>query len=280
MWFTVSAIASGGLAGLFLLAFFTSRANRRGVYAGIAACWIVTAWATLTMGDKRILNLGRFNFGWHDYMIGVVGHVALVGGRLYGQFAVRNQCRRRRAERKDRLALASTAKGPRDPCGGVTAPPPRASKALAARSSGRCARRAARGYVRPAGPARREAPIIRREDQRVRRFGPEQQARDRLGDNERSRAADHDAGQRQSQSLRDDPELNPRRARAERHADPDLLRLPRHRIRDHAVDAERRPAPGRMPRTRSPAASGSAAAKPRDRRSAEWRGTACGAGPD
>jgi SSS family solute:Na+ symporter len=78
MWFTVSAIASGGLAGLFLLAFFTSRANRRGVYAGIAACWIVTAWATLTMGDKRILNLGRFNFGWHDYMIGVVGHVALV----------------------------------------------------------------------------------------------------------------------------------------------------------------------------------------------------------
>ena len=77
MWFTVSAIASGGLAGLFVLAFFTSRANRRGVHAGIVACWIFTAWATLTMGDKRILDLGRFNFGWHDYMIGVIGHVVL-----------------------------------------------------------------------------------------------------------------------------------------------------------------------------------------------------------
>ena len=77
MWFTVSAIASGGLAGMFLLAFLSSRANKRGLYAGIAACWIFTAWATLTMGDKRLLDLGRFNFKWHEYMIGAIGHVTL-----------------------------------------------------------------------------------------------------------------------------------------------------------------------------------------------------------
>ena len=30
------------------------------------------------LGDKRILDLGRFNFGWHDYMIGVIGHLVLL----------------------------------------------------------------------------------------------------------------------------------------------------------------------------------------------------------
>ena len=44
----------------------------------IIANLIFTAWATLTMGDKRILNLGHFNFPWHDYMIGAIGHVVLM----------------------------------------------------------------------------------------------------------------------------------------------------------------------------------------------------------
>jgi solute:Na+ symporter, SSS family len=78
VWFSASSIVSGGLAGLFVLAFLTKRTNRQGVYAGIAACVAFTAWATLTMGDKRILDLGRFNFPWHDYMIGAIGHVILM----------------------------------------------------------------------------------------------------------------------------------------------------------------------------------------------------------
>jgi SSS family solute:Na+ symporter len=78
VWFSASSIVSGGLAGLFLLAFLTTRANRHGVYAGIAACVAFTAWATLTMGEKRLLDLGRFNFPWHDYMIGAIGHVILI----------------------------------------------------------------------------------------------------------------------------------------------------------------------------------------------------------
>jgi solute:Na+ symporter, SSS family len=77
MWFSVSAIASGGLAGLFLLAFLSSRASRRGVYCGIAACIVFTGWATLTFGEKQIVDMGVWNFPWHDYMIGVTGHIVL-----------------------------------------------------------------------------------------------------------------------------------------------------------------------------------------------------------
>ena len=77
LWFSASAIVSGGLAGLFLLAFLGQTANRQGVYAGIAACVVFTGWATLTMGEHRVVNLGRFNFPWHDYMIGAIGNVVL-----------------------------------------------------------------------------------------------------------------------------------------------------------------------------------------------------------
>jgi SSS family solute:Na+ symporter len=79
MWFTVSAVASGGLAGLFLLAFFSSRASRRGVYAGIVANLIFTLWASLTLKEKPIINLGAYDFPWHDYMIGAIGNVILMG---------------------------------------------------------------------------------------------------------------------------------------------------------------------------------------------------------
>jgi SSS family solute:Na+ symporter len=77
LWFSVSAIASGGLAGLFLLAFFSRRANRRGVYVGIGASLLFTAWATLTLGAKPALDFGRYNFPWHDYMIGATAHAIL-----------------------------------------------------------------------------------------------------------------------------------------------------------------------------------------------------------
>ncbi len=77
MWFTVSAIVSGGLAGLFLLAFLSRRANRRGVYVGIAASLLVTVWAVLTKGGK-LVDLGRFNFGWDELMIGAAGHIVLL----------------------------------------------------------------------------------------------------------------------------------------------------------------------------------------------------------
>lgn len=77
-YFTVSSIVAGGLAGLFLLAFLSARANRAGAWCGIAACLLFTTYATLTSGKDRALDLGALNFPWAGVMIGVVGHVVLL----------------------------------------------------------------------------------------------------------------------------------------------------------------------------------------------------------
>ena len=77
LYYTITAIVAGGLAGLFLLAFLMRRATRQGAIAGIVASLIFTAWATVTQGGK-MLDMGRLNFPWHDYMIGAIGHVVLL----------------------------------------------------------------------------------------------------------------------------------------------------------------------------------------------------------
>jgi solute:Na+ symporter, SSS family len=78
MWYTVSAIAAGGLAGLFLLSFFVPRAGAAAAYTGIVASLAFTAYATLTIDGGKLWNLGRFNFPLHNYMIGVIGHIVLL----------------------------------------------------------------------------------------------------------------------------------------------------------------------------------------------------------
>jgi solute:Na+ symporter, SSS family len=80
--FTLYAIFSGGIAGLFLLGLFSRRANKQGLYFGIAACVLFTGWAVLTstpIGDnnKIILDLGNFNYTQHKYMLGVYSHFVL-----------------------------------------------------------------------------------------------------------------------------------------------------------------------------------------------------------
>lgn len=83
--FELYAIFSGGIAGIFLLAFFTVRTNRQGLNVGIIACVLFTAYAVLTStkfdlgGSEKqaILDLGRFNFPHHKYMLGVYSHVVL-----------------------------------------------------------------------------------------------------------------------------------------------------------------------------------------------------------
>ncbi|HUJ11920.1 MAG TPA: sodium:solute symporter [Verrucomicrobiae bacterium] len=78
LYFTFTAILSGGLFGLFFLAFFSTRANTRGIWAGIIASVLFTAYATLTQGKEQLLNLGRLNFHMPGVMIGVVGHLVLI----------------------------------------------------------------------------------------------------------------------------------------------------------------------------------------------------------
>ena len=91
LWYTLSAIVAGGLAGLFLLGFLSDRASRAGAYIGIAASLGFTAWATLTLDGGKLWNLGRFNFPYHSYMIGVIGHVVLFVTGYVASFLLPNR---------------------------------------------------------------------------------------------------------------------------------------------------------------------------------------------
>ena len=89
--FALYAIFSGGIAGMFLLGIFSKRANMKGLYFGIAASVLFTAYALLTSqhvfwGGKTqlLLDLGKFNFTHHEYMIGVYSHILLC---IIGYFA-------------------------------------------------------------------------------------------------------------------------------------------------------------------------------------------------
>lgn len=82
--FALYAIFSGGIAGMFLLGIFSKRANMKGLYFGIGASVLFTAYALLTSQqvfwdgkDQLLLDLGTLNFTHHEYMIGVYSHILL-----------------------------------------------------------------------------------------------------------------------------------------------------------------------------------------------------------
>lgn len=83
--FTLYAIFSGGIVGIFLLGLFSARANRQGVNIAIIACIIFTAYAFLTstrigLGENKtlLLDLGRFNFTHDKLMLGVYSHLVVI----------------------------------------------------------------------------------------------------------------------------------------------------------------------------------------------------------
>ena len=63
---------------MFLLAFFSRRANRAGLWIGIIANLLFTGWAVLTSGKNQVFDLGDFNYTWPSVMIGVIGHVIVL----------------------------------------------------------------------------------------------------------------------------------------------------------------------------------------------------------
>ncbi|MBD0294028.1 MAG: sodium:solute symporter, partial [Flavisolibacter sp.] len=84
--FTLYAIFSGGIVGIFLLGLFSARANRQGVTIGIVSCIIFTAYAFLTstrigLGENKVLllDLGRYNFQHDKLMLGVYSHLIVIG---------------------------------------------------------------------------------------------------------------------------------------------------------------------------------------------------------
>ena len=83
--FTIYAIFSGGIVGIFMLGIFSARANKQGVNIGIIVCVLFTAYAFLTStevgleGHKmRLLDLGRYNFTHHKLMLGVYSHLIVI----------------------------------------------------------------------------------------------------------------------------------------------------------------------------------------------------------
>jgi SSS family solute:Na+ symporter len=82
--FTIYAIFSGGIVGIFLLGLFSARANRQGVNIGIVTCILFTAYAFLTStpigikNPKLLLDLGNYNFTHHKLMLGVYSHLIVI----------------------------------------------------------------------------------------------------------------------------------------------------------------------------------------------------------
>ncbi|MFC2133977.1 sodium:solute symporter [Bacteroidota bacterium] len=79
--FGLYAIFSGGIAGIFLLGIFSTRANKQGLNIGIATSVLFTAYAVLTsqkFGDSTLLDLGDWNFTHHKYMLGVYSHLIVL----------------------------------------------------------------------------------------------------------------------------------------------------------------------------------------------------------
>ncbi|HEY6899021.1 MAG TPA: sodium/solute symporter [Puia sp.] len=89
--FTLYAIFSGGISGIFLLGLFSARTNRQGMNIAIVACILFTSYAFLTstkigLGDNKhlLLDMGRYNFTQHKLMLGVYSHLVVI---VVGYFA-------------------------------------------------------------------------------------------------------------------------------------------------------------------------------------------------
>jgi SSS family solute:Na+ symporter len=77
LYYAATAILSGGLAGMFLLAFFSRRANRQGLWVGLIVALIFTCWATFTGGKYKMMNL-EWNYVWPEVLIGVIAHLLVL----------------------------------------------------------------------------------------------------------------------------------------------------------------------------------------------------------
>lgn len=83
--FTLYAIFSGGISGIFLLGLFSARTNRQGMNIGVVACILFTTYAFLTstrigLGDHKtlLLDMGAYNFTQHKLMLGVYSHLVVI----------------------------------------------------------------------------------------------------------------------------------------------------------------------------------------------------------
>lgn len=92
--FKLYAIFSAGIVGVFLLGLFSRRANKQGLHIGIAVCVAFTGYAILTttkIGDSLILDLGKYNFPHHKYMLGVYSHLIVLVVGYFASFLFKSE---------------------------------------------------------------------------------------------------------------------------------------------------------------------------------------------
>lgn len=93
--FELYAIFSAGIVGVFLLGLLSRRANKQGLYVGMAVCIIFTAYAVLTTtsltGKNVILDLGKWNFPHSKYMLGVYSHIIVFVVGYFASFLFKNK---------------------------------------------------------------------------------------------------------------------------------------------------------------------------------------------
>jgi SSS family solute:Na+ symporter len=73
--FVIASVVSGGVTGLFALAFLCPRATKIGAYVGIVAAVLFTGWATFT--NKNLIDPWGFRYTLHPYLIGVFANLLL-----------------------------------------------------------------------------------------------------------------------------------------------------------------------------------------------------------
>ena len=73
-FFKLGAVFAGGLGGLFLLGFLTTRATNRAAKVGIAAALLVIGWLTISQFD---ILPHPFRSPTHAFLIGVIGNVTV-----------------------------------------------------------------------------------------------------------------------------------------------------------------------------------------------------------
>ena len=92
--FELYAIFSAGIVGIFLLGLFSRRANKQGLYVGLAVCVAFTGYAVLTttkIDGSVILDLGSLNFPHHKYMLGVYSHLIVLVVGYFASFLFKSE---------------------------------------------------------------------------------------------------------------------------------------------------------------------------------------------
>lgn len=83
----ITALTAGGLAGLYMLGFLTTRADSRAVFTGIGCTLLFTAWMAFTsVGVFDALGLSALKSPIDTYYTGLLGHIIMfVVGYLLGR---------------------------------------------------------------------------------------------------------------------------------------------------------------------------------------------------